>query len=198
MKLSIGIIAVGIAMGAQTANAQSAQTDTQNMVHSQGMTHTQGMDHGAGAMAALPTEPGQGAFAAVAEIVALLTADPNTDWSRVNISALQQHLVDMDMLVTQTQVSNTEVEGGLEMRISLSGDGGGAASRMVPAHGPVLATETGWDSRVQVLDDVIVWRVSSDNAVDQIRALGFYGLMAVGDHHREHHMGMASGQMIHP
>ena len=30
-------------------------------------------------------EPGQAAFAAIQEIVALLDADPSTDWSKVNI-----------------------------------------------------------------------------------------------------------------
>jgi hypothetical protein len=45
-----------------------------------------------------PAEAGQGAFAAIAEIVALLEADPNTDWSKVNIAALREHLVDMDEL----------------------------------------------------------------------------------------------------
>jgi hypothetical protein len=36
-----------------------------------------------------PTQPGQAAFAAIQEIVAILEADPRTDWSKVNIDALR-------------------------------------------------------------------------------------------------------------
>ncbi len=43
-----------------------------------------------------PKEPGQGAFATIAEIVALLTSDPKTDWSKVDIAGLREHLIDMD------------------------------------------------------------------------------------------------------
>ena len=39
---------------------------------------------------------GQDAFGAIQEIVGILEADPNTDWSKVNISALREHLVDMN------------------------------------------------------------------------------------------------------
>src|SRR5438046_3161300 len=42
-----------------------------------------------------PREPGQSAFAAIQEIVALLEADPGTDWTKVDIEALRRHLVDM-------------------------------------------------------------------------------------------------------
>ena len=40
-----------------------------------------------------PIEAGESAFAAIQEIVALLNADPKTDWSKVDIDALRQHLV---------------------------------------------------------------------------------------------------------
>ncbi len=160
------------------------------------MVHTPGM-HGAEVVETLPTEPGQGAFAAISEIVTLLSADPHTDWDAVDIDALRDHLVDMDNLVTHTEVTAKTVEGGLEMTVSLAGVGGLAASRMVPAHGPVLAAETGWNVDLQTGDEALIWTVTSDNDTAKIRALGFYGLMATGDHHREHHIGMAKGQMVH-
>ena len=110
------------------------------------MNQTAGMSYniptGAPNMGGLPSEPGQGAFAAVSEIVSMLAADPNTDWSVVNIRAPRDHLIAMDMLITNAEVSASQIEGGLEMRISLAGLGGGAAWRMVSAHGPVLAAET--------------------------------------------------------
>ena len=43
-----------------------------------------------------PTMPGQDAFGAIQEIVRILEADPKTDWSKVNLEALRQHLIDMN------------------------------------------------------------------------------------------------------
>jgi len=40
--------------------------------------------------------PGQDAFGAIQEIVQILDADPKTDWSKVDLEALRQHLIDMD------------------------------------------------------------------------------------------------------
>ena len=81
-------------------------------------SHTHGAGHAHGA--ALPTEPGQGAFAALSEIVALLSADPATDWSRVDIAALHAHLMDMDRLMTDSQPVRTPVPGGLGWYQSLA------------------------------------------------------------------------------
>ena len=43
-----------------------------------------------------PPMPGQDAFGAIQEIVQILDADPKTDWSKVDLEALRQHLIDMD------------------------------------------------------------------------------------------------------
>ena len=43
-----------------------------------------------------PTIPGQDAFGAIQEVVQILQSDPKTDWSKVNIDALRQHLIDMN------------------------------------------------------------------------------------------------------
>ena len=48
-----------------------------------------------------PQEAGQSAFAAMAEIAALLRADPDTDWANVDIAALRRHLVDMELVTTE-------------------------------------------------------------------------------------------------
>ncbi|KAE9625886.1 hypothetical protein GP644_21755 [Parasedimentitalea maritima] len=143
------------------------------------------------------SEPGQGAFAAISEIVSLLEKSPDTDWSKVDLDSLQAHLVDMNMLMSHTAVDTLALETGLQMRVSLSGQGGAAASRMVRAHAPVLAEETGWDSSVSNVEGEMVWTVASDESVRKIQALGFYGLMAIGDHHREHHLQIATGQNAH-
>jgi hypothetical protein len=155
-------------------------------------------DHGATAhQTAIPSEPGQGAFAAVGEIVATLMEDPHTNWDKVDIDALRNHLVDMDFLMTHAQVSAEDIPGGAVFHISLSGPGGDAASRMVPAHAPVLSAETGWQSEAVLTGEQIAWSVTSKSDEQAIRALGFFGLMAVGGHHQEHHLGMATGRMVH-
>ena len=166
-----------------------------------GHAHAQGMDHSAHAAmpgseaGALPSEPGDATFAAIAEIVALLSADPDTDWDRVDIDALRRHLVDMTRLMEDAEVTGTPVPGGLSMRIATDGRGGEAARRMVPAHAPILAAETGWTSDLTEEDGGIVWLVRG-NVEDarRIRALGFFGLMATGDHHKAHHIALARGQ----
>ena len=43
-----------------------------------------------------PAMPGQDVFGAIQEVVRILEADPATEWSKVNISALRQHLIDMN------------------------------------------------------------------------------------------------------
>ena len=65
-----------------------------NAVHCSGV----GRCHSSDRVANWPiaTQAGQGAFAAIQEVVEILAADPKTDWSKVNIDALRQHLVDMD------------------------------------------------------------------------------------------------------
>lgn len=163
-----------------------AQTNTHN--HAAGMSHDETV---------LPTEPGQGAFAAISEIVTMLAADPSTDWSKVDITGLRDHLVDMDVLVTDSVVTSRIVPGGLEMRVNLGEPSNEAASRMVPAHAPFVQAEAGWASVVSQEGDTLIWVVTSAAGETRIRALGFFGLMATGDHHRAHHLGMAKGAMVH-
>ncbi|MEL6294593.1 MAG: hypothetical protein AAFV87_18375 [Pseudomonadota bacterium] len=153
--------------------------------------HTTHSGHDHGQAITLPTEPGQDTFAALTEIVTMLRADPSTDWSNVDIAALHRHLIDMDDLMQLTDVEQTAIDGGLQ--ISLPAEG--TALRMVPAHAPVLEAETGWTSIAEQRDDRLIWRITGDAA--QIRALGFYGLMATGDHHRPHHLGIARGKSVH-
>ena len=70
-----------------------------------------------------------------------------------------------------------------------------AVERMVPAHAAELAKDDRWKVDVQVGDDVVTLTVTSDDpaTVARIRGLGFFGLMASQDHHREHHTAFALG-----
>ncbi|MEZ5667898.1 MAG: hypothetical protein R3F55_10790 [Alphaproteobacteria bacterium] len=158
------------------------------------MTHPPG--HGA---PALPVESGQSAFAAVAEIVAMLQADPATDWSTVDIAALQAHLADMDRVMLYARPAGTAVDGGLSIAVTGDGAVADAIRRMVPAHAAELDAVAGWTATAEATDDGAVLRVTADTdqGAQQIRALGFFGLMATGAHHRAHHWAIATGQSPH-
>lgn len=50
----------------------------------------------------------QSAFVAIQEIVWLQEANPKTDWSKVNIELLRQHLIDMDNVSLRTDFTATQ------------------------------------------------------------------------------------------
>ena len=146
------------------------------------------------------TEPGQSAFAAIAEIVAKLRNDPGTDWSTVNIAALQQHLADMDTVTLHTDVTIENVNGGAAFTVKgRDASGIAAVQRMMLAHAPFLLAETGFAVAAEANAQGGKWTVTSQRPGDeaQIRALGFYGLLATGGHHQMHHLAIATGQMMH-
>ena len=142
-----------------------------------------------------PQETGQAGFAALAEIVAILKEDPETDWSTVNIAALRRHLVDMVLLTTAAEVTITADPKGARFEISGTGRVLEAIQAMVPAHAPFLAAETGWDVSTEELDDGMALIVDGDAV--RIQALGFFGMMTIGAHHQEHHLMLAKGSAPH-
>lgn len=180
--LALPLAAAWFAVAAQ-ANSARGQDQTHQAMH--------------GGAAGEPTEPGQGAFAAIQEIVAILEADPATDWSKVDLGALRQHLADMNALVMLAKVTEREVPGGFEATISGAGRGGEAARRMVPAHARELARVEGWKVSVKAPPGGnIVLRVTSfdPRLQPRIRGLGFFGLMVTGAHHQPHHLAIARGE----
>ncbi len=144
-------------------------------------------------------EAGQSAFAAIAEIVALLESDPATDWSKVDIQALRDHLADMDRVTLETRVAVGPVAGGAVIAVKGEGETAAATQRMMLAHAPFLAEATGFTVEAHATADGATWRVVSAKPVDQarIRALGFYGLLAAGSHHQPHHLALAQGAAVH-
>jgi hypothetical protein len=145
-----------------------------------------------------PREAGQSAFAAIAEIVALLNADPDTDWSKVDIDALRAHLVDMNSLTLGATASQQTNGDTVTFRITGEGDVLRAIHAMVPAHARELDKIGTWRVRAQTTPEGAVLQVSTDssNEIGRIEALGFFGLMATGSHHQPHHMAMAKGEMM--
>lgn len=148
---------------------------------------------------ATPTLPGQDAFGAVQEIVRILEADPRTDWSKVDLEALRQHLIDMNEVTLKAQAAAKPIEGGVE--IAVTGDGRTllAIQRMVPAHARELDKVKGWSAKTASLPNGVLLTVTSGDPkeVAHIRGLGFIGLLVSGGHHQPHHLAMAKGEFAH-
>ncbi len=144
-------------------------------------------------------ETGQAQFAAIAQIVAALRDDDDTDWSRVDIAALRAHLVDMDNVTTRASMART-VDGS-NVTFTVTGEDTVAASigRMVMAHSPMLAQASGWDVRAALQSDGATMTVmtTSDDELAEVLGLGFFGLMTIGAHHQQHHIMIASGMSPH-
>lgn len=159
------------------------------------------MDHSRHMQAHAPvgtglTETGQGAFAALSEVVRLLEANPETDWTNVDLTGLRTHLVDMDLLITGSVVTQTSLPNGLTAFATGDADTLAALKRMVPAHANQLARDERWNVSVEQRVDGVELTVTSEEAAvaARIKGLGFFGLMASQDHHREHHLMMARGE----
>jgi hypothetical protein len=134
-----------------------------------------------------------------AEIVAILEADPGTDWSAVDIGRLREHLVDMSAVTLRATVAATAVDGGLSMTITGSGRTRDALRRMVPAHAVELDAMDAWSATAEATPEGARLTVTAPDPALQakIRALGFFGLMATGGHHQAHHLAMARGMAVH-
>ncbi len=149
--------------------------------------------------AAVPREGGQAAFAAIQEIVAMLEADPQTDWSKVNIEALREHLIDMDNVTLGAHATSEDTESGV--RFLATGDGPivGSIRRMVFAHAQVMNGVGGWTYEPSEIPNgaALIVRVADARDIMQVKALGFIGVLAKGSHHQAHHLMIAAGRDPH-
>ena len=163
-----------------------------------GMDHKSHMGNTASAAPA-----GQDAYAALAAIVAALEADSTTDWGKVNLEALRQHLIAMNDVTLSARSRQTDIPAGARMEVT--GDGRVAESiramlhphtKMLNALGPYRATVDDIPGGVRFT--VTASDPRDDKTVAKIRGLGFSGLLTLGAHHAEHHLALARGQgMIH-
>jgi len=151
------------------------------------------------ATAATPTLPGQDAFGTIQEIVRILEADPTTDWSKVTLAALREHLIDMNEVTLKAVAAERPVDGGIEIAVTGTGRTLDAILRMIPAHARELDQLPAWRARTEVLHDGIRLTVTSADPgeVVRVRGLGFIGLLVSGAHHQPHHLAMARGQHFH-
>ena len=147
----------------------------------------------------IPASPGQSAWGAIAEIVHILEEDPATDWSRVDIDALRNHLIDMDELVLHALATERSVPGGLELTVTGTGRTVGAIQRMLPAHAGMMRHGQGWKIATALLENGAVLTATSAEASEEekIRGLGLFGFMSLGHHHGPHHLAIARGASPH-
>ncbi len=195
--VALAIAAIGISASAQnnSQNSPVGQTGSMPMHHSTGGV----MAHSEARPAAVPTEPGQAAFGAIQEVVETLQADPQTDWSKVNIDVLRQHLIDMDEVTLRAAAQEEPIENGLRVEVTGSDRTLAAIQRMVPDHAREIDGLHGWTVRTTPLPDgVELTATANDQAeVQKIRALGFMGIMVQGSHHQMHHLAIAKGEFTH-
>jgi hypothetical protein len=201
--LRIAVLSLGIAAApAAGAGAQSNPPGTHAGPMGTMSLHHQMPDmigeHGA-QNTAVPREAGQAAFGAIQEIVEKLQSDPQTDWSKVDVDALRQHLIDMDEVTIRAVAQKEPVENGLRIRVTGSDRTLAAIRRMVPDHAREIDGWHGWTVRTVTIPEGVELTVTAVNPaeVQKIRALGFMGIMVQGSHHQMHHLAIAKGEPVH-
>jgi len=188
--MGLGGALVGMLLGVTSIHAQQMP-----------MPHGQAMEKTASGQPGVPTSPGQDAFGAIQEIVRILESDPATDWSKVNMERLRQHLIDMNEVTLRSEVKSTVVPGGLAMDVTGTGRTEGAIQRMVVPHVVELNAMSEWSARTEPIPGGLRLLVTARNAEDaktiaRVRGLGFIGLLVQGGHHQPHHLAMAKGEEL--
>ena len=225
MKLNKKIIYSAIAIAGITMATVALSQKHKTMNHSD-MKHTSGMEHSSdmeyscdmehtssmkhnvcsadnsisiGSNAVL-SEAGTDPFAVIQEAIALLEANPDTDWSKVNIEALRLHLIEMQDMTLNVTVEQQPISLGFMAVITPTTNRAlQSMSQVLSAHPSQMKEETGWDMVVTNNNGIFTIAVTTDQLkdVDKIRGLGYIGIMAYGSHHQPHHWAMASGENPH-
>ncbi|HEX6939305.1 MAG TPA: hypothetical protein VF158_07820 [Longimicrobiales bacterium] len=146
-------------------------------------------------------EAGNGAFAAIQEVVRLLERRPDTDWTAVDLEALRRHLIDMQNMMLRAEVRSSEaIPGGVRFVVRGTDRPAHASiGRALDDHATMLRKERGWVLEVVPRDDGYHVAVVSPRPEDEamIRGLGYAGIMALGGHHTRHHLMIATGNAPH-
>jgi hypothetical protein len=198
MKKGVVCVLAGVTCGLMLF---AVPTFAQQMPHQGGVMHQAQPLGQAPAQAAGPTLPGQDAFGAIQEVVRILEADPATDWAKVNLERLRQHLIDMNEVTLRSEVKAVTVPGGLAMDVTGSGRVEEAIRGMVVPHAKELDSMKEWSARTEQIPGGLRLTVVARNPDDartvaRVRGLGFIGLLVQGAHHQPHHLAMAKGEAI--
>lgn len=191
----LGIATLGLAIGGGAVFAQAAGSTTSNPMNA-APDH---MQHMRGGETKVPTMVGQDVFAAIQEIVLMLEADPKTDWSKVNVAALREHLVDMHEMALRAVAVERKVENGLQIDITGSARTLEAIRRVIPAHAGEMNTMPDLRVKSEAIPNGMRMTVTTSKATEvaHIRGLGYMGLMVRGAHHQPHHLALARGEHPH-
>lgn len=170
----------------------AAPIAAQNHRHTPGMTHAN----------TEAKEGGQSAFAALAEVVRILETDPHTDWGKVNLEGLRQHLLDMDDVTMGSTITTRTIPAGIEADVTGTGRAVTAIQSMLRNHAEFM--NTGSPFRATVTPTASGARIAiraakpTDTAiVTKLRGLGVIGWLASDAHHATHHLALARGEMTH-
>ncbi|MCF6272953.1 MAG: hypothetical protein L3J37_07140 [Rhodobacteraceae bacterium] len=143
------------------------------------------------------SEPGQSAFAAISEVVRQLEANPDTDWSSVDINALRQHLRDMDIVTIDSTAEAEDIKGGVRFTVTGGPDVAPSITRMVLSHAQMMDGVDGWAYSAEALENGAAISITvPETDLAKLKALGFYGMLASGPHHQPHHWAMANGKAM--
>lgn len=143
--------------------------------------------------------PGNDIFGTIQEVVQKLEANPNTDWTKVDLEALRQHLLDMKAFTEEVAVIEQKpITNGTEIQVRPETERAGKAlKRLFSMHPAMIKKEKGWE--MDAKRDQNKWTITctteNNSEVEKIRALGYIGLLAEGAHHQLHHWMIANGQM---
>lgn len=165
-----------------------------------GMTYTALAQHDHMTKDATPlTMPGNDVFGTIQEVVEELEADPDTDWTKVDLEALRQHLLDMKAFTEEVEViSKKPVENGVEIQVQPGTErAGDALKRLFSMHPAMLKKEKGWnmETKKEGHQWTIICTTEEKPEAEKIRALGYIGLLTEGAHHKLHHWMIATGKM---
>jgi len=145
------------------------------------------------------TKPGNDIFGTIQEVVKKLESNPDTDWSKVNLEALRQHLLDMKAFTEEVSVtSQTPIANGTKIKIQPKTERAEESlKRLFDMHPAMIKKEKGWDMDAKKNDSSWIITCTTDNKseAEKIRAFGYIGLLAEGAHHQLHHWMIATGRM---
>jgi hypothetical protein len=188
--------------GSMGGHGQMPQGMSMEQMHQRMMQGQAGMHGGMGQAqqsgSATPIMPGQDAFGAIQEIVRILESDPDTDWSKVNIEALRQHLIDMEEVTLHAVAAQRDLDNGVEITVTGEGRTLAAIKRMLPEHIRELKA-VGWNADSGEMPNGVRLTILATEAqpLAKLKALGLMGIMVQGSHHQEHHLMMARGELAH-
>ena len=187
---------LALPLAARAADPAPAPGMTMHGMEMNGAAMPMGTAPGGAARLMVPTEAGQGAFGALQQIVQILEADPHTDWSKVNLDALREHLIDMDRVTLDAHAMVRPIPGGNRITVTGSGRTLVAIRRLLPEEAMHLNGMHGWHLAATRTHDGVILTVTTKDPkqVAMIRGLGFAGILASGKFHPRHHLEIARGE----